>query len=118
MGFTTARNSSAESCVCVASRSAEAKVAAGGESQSDCGSPLPWHLPTSFRGYSIYAHLELLQKNPIPQLHPTPVMLNHLLFNLALTRKEGLILCFTHEGQCFGNVTGIFLKHAFAHLVY
>ena len=85
MGFATAvTDSSAESHVCVASHSAEAEAGAGGESHSDCGSPLLWHLPTSFRGYRIYAHLELLQKNPVPQLRPSPVMLNHLLFNLAL----------------------------------
>lgn len=110
-------DSSAESCVCVASHSAEAKAAAGGESHSDCGSPLQWYLPTSFRGYRIYAHLERLQKNPIPQLRHTLVMLNHLLFNLALVEKEGVILCSTHEGQCFGNVPGIFLKDSSAHLV-
>lgn len=119
MGFTTAvDDSSAESCVCAASRSAEAKAAAGGESHSDCSSPLPWYLPTSFRGYRIYAHVELLQKKPAPQLHLSPVMLNHLLFNLALVRKEGVILRSAHEGQCSGNVTGVFLKDTFAHLVY
>lgn len=108
---------SAESCVCVASRSTEAKAAAGRESRPDWGSPLPWYLSSSFRGYRICAHLQMLQKNPVPQLCPTPVLLNHLLFNLALVRKEGVILCSTHEGQCFGNVTGIFLKNTFAHLV-
>lgn len=57
------------------------------------------------------------KKNPVPQLRPTSVLLNHLLFNLALVRKEGVILCSAYGGQCFGNVAGIFLKNTFAHLV-
>ena len=97
---------------------AEDKAAAGGENHSGCGSPLPWYLSTSFRGYWIYTYLELLRKNPVPQLRPTLVTLNHLLLNLAPVTKKAVILCSTREEQCFGFVTDASLKDTFAHLVY
>lgn len=63
MAFTTAiLDSSSDRSICVTSHTAETKVAVGGESLSHCGSPLQMYLPVSFRGCSIYVHLELLQK--------------------------------------------------------
>lgn len=66
MAFTTAiLDSSSDRSICVTSHTAETKVAVGGESpteKSHCGSPLQMYLPISFRGCSIYVHLELLQK--------------------------------------------------------
>lgn len=88
MAFTTVIP---DKSICVTSHSAEAKVAVGGERHSHCGSPLQMYLPISFRGCSIYVHLELLQKNPLSAMS-TPVLLSLPLFNVALLRKEGLIL--------------------------
>lgn len=81
---------SSEKSLHVVSHSVEGKVAVGGECHSDCLTSVVISDCLFQRMHHLYLPKAAgKKKNPVSQLHPTLVMLNHTLFNVGFfVRKE------------------------------
>lgn len=81
---------SSEKSLYVVSHSVEGKVAVGGECHSDCLTSVVISDCLFQRMHHLYLPKAAgKKKNPVSQLHPTLVMLNHTLFNVGFfVRKE------------------------------